>query len=262
MRVAALYRYPVKGFAPEQAETLTILESGRVAGDRVLGFRFASSATADDAWGSKHEFVALVNTPGLARLELRFDERPLRLRFSRDGAVLADEPLTEAGRKRIAAAMQEHVLGLSENPLAGHAERLPLRLVGDGVTPRFQDSAADHLTLHGRESLAAVAAATGTPDLSEERFRSNIAVEGLEAWAEQGWAGRRIRIGQTQFQFVRRKGRCLATHANPRTGERDLPLMKLLVKIFPDEKPIFAVALAPLGGGGVLRVGDKVSVVD
>ena len=35
--VVALYRYPVKGFNPEECETLTVLDEGRIAGDRVLG---------------------------------------------------------------------------------------------------------------------------------------------------------------------------------------------------------------------------------
>jgi hypothetical protein len=81
-RVVALYRYPVKGFTPEACETLTVLEEGRVAGDRVLGFRFANATAPDELWSKKYEFVALVNTPGLARLDLRLDHRALRLRLS------------------------------------------------------------------------------------------------------------------------------------------------------------------------------------
>ena len=30
-RVAALYRYPVKGFTPEECETLRVLDEGRIA---------------------------------------------------------------------------------------------------------------------------------------------------------------------------------------------------------------------------------------
>jgi uncharacterized protein len=42
-RVVALYPYPVKGFTPEGCETLTVLDEGRIAGDRVLGIRFADT---------------------------------------------------------------------------------------------------------------------------------------------------------------------------------------------------------------------------
>jgi uncharacterized protein YcbX len=256
-KVAALYRYPVKGFGPERCESLEVLPQGGVAGDRALAFRFANAAAPDDAWGVKFECVALVNTPGLALLDLSFSSG--RLRLSRHEQVLVDDDLSESGRQRIAAALQDYVLGLEVNPLAGHPERLPIRLVGDGATPRYQDRNTDELSLHGRASLAAAAAASGVAELDEVRFRSNVAVEGLEAWAEQGWQGRRVRIGAVAFRFERPKGRCLATHANPRTGERDVPLMQTLLRAYRSEKPTFAVSLRA-EGGGTLRLGDEVRV--
>ncbi len=262
MRVAALYRYPVKGFTREDCEAISVLDGGRISGDRVLGVRFANSAIPGDAWGTKHEFVALVNTPGLARLQLEFNRETLRLRISLQGDVLVDEALDNAGRKRIASAIEEYVLKLDENPLSSHPDRLPLRVVGDGVTPRYQDDEAGYVTLHGRQSLAAVAAAVGAPDLSEHRFRSNIAVDGLEAWEEQNWVGRTVCIGEVKFKAISAKDRCLATHANPLTGERDLPIMRTLIKVFPREKPTFAIAMITIDHGGAIRVDDKVRLSD
>jgi len=260
-RVVALYRYPVKGFTPEKCEALTVLDEGRIAGDRVLGIRFANSGVPDDAWSEKYKFVALVNTPALARLHLRFDHEALRLRISFEGAVLVDEALDDKGRKRIPAAIEDYVLKLDESPLSRHPERLPLRVVGDGVTPRYHDNEAGQVTLHSRESLAAVAAAIGDPDLSERRFRSNIAVEGLEAWEEQSWVGRSVRIGRVNFAVVRPKVRCLATHANPETGARDLPILTTLTGAFAQEKPTFAIGMVTSGAGGQIHVGDTISLI-
>lgn len=259
-RVVALYRYPVKGFTPEACETLTVLAEGRIAGDRALGLRFANSPFPDHAWSRKYEFVALVNTPGLALLDVRFDHRALRLRISRDGAVLVDAPLDDAGRRRIADAVAGFVLALDENPLSHHPERLPLRLIGDGVTPRYQDNEAGQVTLHSRQSLAAVAIAVGDAGLSEARFRSNIIVEGLAAWEEQTWIGRSICIGRVTFDVVKPKVRCLATHANPVTGERDMQLLPTLKRAFAQEEPTFAVGMITQGAGGEVRLGDEVRV--
>jgi len=58
--VVALYRYPVKGLSPEVCNTLTVLSGGRIAGDRVLAFRFANSRLPDAAWSRKHECVVLM----------------------------------------------------------------------------------------------------------------------------------------------------------------------------------------------------------
>lgn len=260
-RVVALYRYPVKSFTPEACEVLTVLDEGRIAGDRVLGIRFANSAAKDDAWSKKHEFVALVNNLGVARLKLEFDHEALRLHISLDGTVLVKEALDANGRMRIAAAIETYVLQLDENPLFSHPERLPLRVVGDGVTSRFQDNEAGQITLHSRESLVAVAAAAGDADLSELRFRSNIAIEGLTAWEEQRWIGKKLRIGAVIFDVVTPKGRCLATQANPHSGERDLPILKTLTRAFHQEKPTFAIGMVTSGAGGLIYVGDKVSLL-
>ncbi len=261
-RVVALYRYPVKGFTPESCETLTVLDEGRIAGDRALAFRFANSGAPDGAWRKKQECVVLMNTPGLARLAVRFDHKALRLRIGLDDAVLADETLDAAGRKQLGAALADYVLTLDENPLTGHPDRLPLKLIGDGVTPRYQDNEGGQATLHSRESLAAVAAAAGDPDLSEIRFRSNIAIEGVAPWEEQSWMGRRLTIGGVEFEVARQKTRCLATHANPRTGERDVPVMRVLTSAFAQKEPTFAVGMVTRGAGGEIRVGDEVRLLD
>jgi hypothetical protein len=261
--VAALYRYPVKGFTPETPESLTITDDGRVAGDRVLGFRFANTPEADDAWSSKHGMVVLVNTPGLARLRLRYDDMNMRLKITLDGAGFADEALDPDGRRRLCDAIAEYVLALPEGPLAGHPERLPLRLVGDGRTPRLTDRPDGYVTLHGRDSLSALAHVLNDPEVSEVRFRSNVAIEGLEPWQEQTWIGRTLRIGPPgegcRFRVHAPVVRCLATHANPDTGLRDHQVMTTLTHAFNQEQPTFAVCLVP-EAPGVIRLGDELFV--
>ena len=261
-RVAALYRYPMKGFTPEACDTLAISQDGRVAGDRVLGVRFADSPAPDDAWGPKAGMLALVNTPGLARLHLSFDGQAHRLRIGLGRATLVEAALDAAGRRHIAAALADFVQSLDENPLPRHPERLPLRVVGDGVSPRYHDSEAGTVTLHGRGCLTALASSLGDATVSELRFRSNVAVEGLEAWAEQDWVGRRVRIGDLDFDVVRAKTRCLATHANPETGERDLPVLTGLIQSFGRDQPTFAVAMLPATGPGQIRLGDEVVLIE
>jgi len=261
-RVAALYRYPVKGGTPEVCRSLTVLAEGRVAGDRALGFRFAGSGLPDTAWSKKHGYAALVNTPALARLVMRFDAGTRQLRITHADAVLADENIDGAGRRRLAAAVERFVLAQADNPLAGRPERLPLELIGDGITPRYQDSERGEITLHSRETLAAVARAAGDAALSELRFRSNIAIAGVDAWAEDRWVGHRLRIGTIEFDVVRSKVRCLATHANPVTGVFDRPVMQTLVRGFRQAQPTLAVALLTRGNGGEITTGDPVTLLD
>jgi uncharacterized protein YcbX len=137
-----------------------------------------------------------------------------------------------------------------------------LRIVGDGVTPRYQDREPGYVTLHGRRSVDAVAGAVGeSPALTERRFRSNVAVDGVGAREEQRWIGRSLRIGDVEFEVNSPVTRCLATHVQPVSGRRDLPIMKTLLQLLPTERPTFALLLTSRHGG-TMRVGDEVEVVD
>ncbi len=258
--VVALYRYPVKGLTPEPCTSLTIGADGRVVGDRVLGIRLADTPAADAEWSPKAGMLVLMNTPGLARLRVRFDAAAQRLQVTLDGRMLADEALDAAGRAKLAEVFAGYALSLDESPLNGHPERLPLRIIGDGVTGRYQDNPTGQVTLHSRASLAAVAQTFGAPDFDERRFRSNLVVDGIGAWEEQAWAGRRLQIGGATFAFDHPTGRCLATHANPETGERDRQVMTTLTHAFGQEKPTFAVHLR-MELPGEVRLGDRVEVL-
>ena len=45
--------------------------------------------------------------------------------------------------------------------------------------------------------------------------------------------------------YRRSKVRCLATHANPTTGARDVPMLTTLTQVFGQEKPTFGVVMVP-----------------
>jgi uncharacterized protein YcbX len=65
-----------------------------------------------------------------------------------------------------------------------------------------------------------------------------------------------------KFDVVKSKTRCLATHANPVTGERDLAILTTLTQKMGQKNPTFAVAMLPSGDGGKIRIGDQVTLLD
>jgi hypothetical protein len=48
--------------------------------------------------------------------------------------------------------------------------------------------------------VQALGKALDDPNLSELRFRSNVSVNGLEPFEEQGWIGKTVRVGSMQFR--------------------------------------------------------------
>lgn len=260
--VAALYRHPIKGFTPERVERVEVQPDGRIAGDRTLAFRFPGSVTPErrdglDYW-PKGGGCCLRDFPSLARLRLDYADATIRLEA--DGEVLAEERLDDAGRLRLTAAVTRFLAG------TGDAERLdrsgPLTLVGDGRTACFQDRAEGYVSLHSRASLNALedAIEDGPPaGLDERRFRSNVSISGLPRWAEDELIGRRLRLGEVSFAVHAPINRCLATHVNPATGERDAPVLTTLTRALGRPRPSFGVLLVAEGPGRI-AVGDPVEL--
>ena len=198
--------------------------------------------------------------PDSRRLRLSFDPERLWLAIHLDGQPLVAGGLDPASRARMCDAVGEFVQSLPTSALRDRPDRLPLRLVGDGVTPRHQDDPDPYVTLHSRASLDAVRGVIGDPELDEVRFRTNIVIDKVEPWAELGWVGRRLRIGNVEAVVDYACERCLATHADPVTGQRDRSISKALVQGFQQSEPTFAVALE-FRGPGTIRIGDPVELL-
>ncbi|MBN9185365.1 MAG: MOSC domain-containing protein [Microbacterium sp.] len=258
--ITALFRHPVKGFTPESCERLVVRPDGRVAGDRVLAFRFSDAVRPEqrdghDYW-PKRRGLSLMDFPTLAGLRLAFDEDGGRVRIERAGRMLVDADLDESGRRDLESAVTEYLLSGPDARRLRADGVLPIRLVGDGRTPRFQDRARGYVSLHGADSVAAVGTTTDAL-IDDRRFRSNIVIGGTVAWEELTWTDE-VRIGEVRFAVVGPIERCTAIMADPDTGERDAPLLRLLVSEFGQATPTLGILLLPVDGGGTVRVGDPV----
>ena len=262
MRVVALYRYPVKSLPAEPCDSLQITEDGRVVGDRVLGFRFDDAGPPDDVkWRQKTWFASLQHSPALAQIRCGYDaaSRQLWIKLPDldhpiEGSI--DEP---GDRLRIEHLFNQWYQTLVDTPAALGRRRLPLRLVGNGTNGRFHDTSAGLTTLHSRESLNDLAKAASLGKISELRFRSNIAIEGCTPWEELTWIGKKIRIGDIEFQIRKTVTRCLATHVDPGTAERDTDVIGVLTRIIGQDQPQFAVSIAAKSAGAI-RIGDQLTV--
>lgn len=263
--VVALYRHPIKGFTPESVESLTVQADGRVAGDRVLAFRFADAATPEDRDGLDHwpksKGLALQDFPALAALRTSYDDVAQRIRIEHGGSLLVEAGLDDDGRAALVGAVTEVVLATREGRRLQRPGRLPLVLVGDGATSRFQDRARGYLSLHSHGSTQALGAALDARGLpaDDRRFRSNIVIDGVGPWEELDWSGD-VRIGGMTFRTEGPIVRCLATHANPDTGIRDAKVLTTLTSAFGQDEPTLGRLLLPLDDstGGVVRIGDEV----
>ncbi len=96
------------------------------------------------------------------------------------------------------------------------------------------------------------------------RFRPNLVVSGAAPWAEDDWAGRRLRIGDVTVRAAKACDRCLVTTIDQDTAVKGRQPLKILgqYRRFPGGL-LFGMNLIPdlpAGGSPVIRVGDEVVV--
>lgn len=255
MHIESLYRYPVKGLTPEKLSRATLSPGRCIPWDRA--FALAQGDGAFDAdkpqWVPKSNFMCLLKNAQIALLKTRFDEaRGLLSVTAPDGGTFEASPFTQDGQAELARFF---TFTLQAEARRGQNGKAPLfHYVPEHS---FCDHQSQVVSLIGQGSLAALEAAAGAKR-DERRFRANIYIADIPPWAEFGWLGREITIGQTRLLVQERIDRCGATTVNPDTAERDAnPVLELKRGFGHIELGVFAKVLE----GGEIKPGDAIKLV-
>lgn len=151
------------------------------------------------------------------------------------------------------------------NALLSELAGMPLRLLR--ATGVHGGSDVHPVTLLGDASTQAVADAAGVDALDARRFRMLLGFDGVPAFTEDTWAGRRLRIGGAVIEVGGPVPRCAATLRDPDTGVTDLPVLKAIADlrgVQPSELGDRGVNLGVYGRvvrGGAVRLGDVLEPV-
>jgi uncharacterized protein YcbX len=252
-RISWISLTPVKGLAIEHIDEVDLLESGP-RGDR----RFFLIDEHDLLVNNKRRHAG-----ALQLVHASYDEgdEALTLRFP-DGTVVAGDvscgaEITASFHKLPLPARR--VEGPWDDALSELARR-PVRLVmaPDGGADRRRGGAATFL---GQASLETIAAQIGVSDVDRRRFRMNFGLEGLEPHEEDGWLGRRVRVGEAVVVPQGNVGRCAITTQNPETGKPDLDTLGALARYRRDvetTEPLPFGIHAAVAEPGRVRIGDPV----
>ena len=247
-RIAAIYRYPVKGLSPEPMAKVTLAPGQPLPSDRLYAIENGPSGfdPAAPAYFPKSRFLMLMRNERLAALDTHFNDSNHQLTIRLNGEEAASGDLRNVTGR---AAIESFFARYSADELRGP----PKVLQADGHS--FSDVAAKVVSIISLASVAAVEDAIGCP-ADPLRFRANLYVEGWPAWHEFELLGRTLSIGDARLKVVKRIVRCAATNVEPRTGIRDLEIPPTLMRAFGHMD--CGVYAEILNGGGI-AAGDAVS---
>jgi uncharacterized protein YcbX len=248
-RIAALYRYPVKGLTGESLGAVDLVPGAGFPDDR--RFAIAHGTTAYDhtepKWLPKAMFLQRARNERLALLEAHYDSASGVLTLSRDGRAVGHARATEPQGR---ALLGDFLSAFLEGESLGRP-----RLV-EGPPSGFCDMQAPLVSIIGQASIADLSRVVGKP-IARARFRANVYLDGIAAWEELSWVGKEISLGGARLKIVQRIGRCAATNVDPATAERDMNLPRALLKGFGHaDMGVYGEVIAP----GRAALGDWVTI--
>ena len=250
-RVAEIWRHPIKAHGRERVDIVTLTEGKAIPWDRRWAVAHESSCFDIDRprWQPCQEFSRGAKSPRLQAVRTRVDPAYRNLTLSHpDRPDLTIDP----DNNDDACVFIQWVM-----PISNGNRMLPARLV------RAPDEA---MTDTGYQSISLINLATHKAvegqlghEISPLCWRGNILIDGLDAWAENDWIGKTIRIGDTEMEIVEPIVRCMATTANPETGARDAETLQALKEGWGHQN---CGIYAKVTRGGRLQEGAQIEVLD
>jgi len=249
-RVAALYRYPVKGLSAEPLPAVALGIGETFPADRAFAIENGPSGfdPAVPAWQPKIKFLCLMKNAKIAALSTRYDDASAKLIVAKDGKTVLEASLHDAaGRAAIERFFRDYM---------GSEARGPVRVL-EAPGHSFSDVARKVVSIINLESVRALEASIGRK-VHPLRFRGNLYVEGWPAWAEVGLMGRDLQIGSARLRAVKMIQRCAATEVDPETAARDIDVPDALHRLTgEDDCGIYADVTA----AGRIAEGDPIKII-
>lgn len=244
MRLAAIWRHPIKAHGAEPLDAVT-LDAGRtMPWDRVWAISHSAARVTPGSgdWAPCANFSRGAKSPRLMAIRARVDEARGRVHLTHPDVAGLD---VDPDDPEDARALVAWAAALAAPDRAAPAFVVRAR---QGMT----DSDYPTLSLLNRASLALLGEQMGKP-LGEARFRGNLWLDGLDPFAEFDLIGRDLRIGGVTVRVTERITRCKATTVDPETGVPDADTLGALRAHWGHQD--FGVYVTVTEGGRV-AVGD------
>ncbi len=247
--VDRIYRYPVKGLTPQKLDRVTLTAGETLPFDRA--FAIENGPGRFDPTNPRHlpkiSFLMLMRDERLATLDTRFDDVTQTLTIFRAGKQVTRGDLrTKMGRTMIEQFMAAYM----KDSLRGAPK------IVSAPDHSFSDVAMKCLHIVNLASVRELERTAGKP-VDPLRFRANLYIDGAEPWAELGWLGLELAVGDVRLEVVKRTQRCDATNVNLENATRDMALPAILQRTWGHTD--FGI-YAKVTVGGALAPADSIRV--
>lgn len=243
--LARICRHPIKGHGREDIASVRLLAGACLPFDRHWAVAH-EAAKLVSGWNACANFTRGAKAPELMAVTCKLDEATASLTLSHPAqGDITFRPDHAADLPRFLAWVA---------PLIPADRAQPARIVsaGRGMT----DSDFPSVSILSLDSLRDLSARMAH-DLSVDRWRGNLWLDGAAPFAEFDWIGREIAIGGAVLRIEERITRCRATMVDPTTGKIDADTLAGLQTHYGHQDfGVYATVIS----GGPLALGDEWSL--
>ena len=209
--------------------------------------------------GEDSQLLLTGRTPALLQIEPAWDqERDVLTLCFPDGSEVQDTP--EPGA--FAATRMYEGREISGRIIPGPLSAALSRFLGREVHLFRRESKHlghddEPVTLMSEASLQALAPELDGSAPDPRRFRMSITMNGTDPWAEHGWGGQQIAIGEAILRVIAPVPRCVVTTRNPDSGATDARVLHALARLRGKNDVTFGV-WCDIVRPGRIHLGDLV----
>jgi len=240
-----IWRYPLKSHGREELRQIFLSVNRTIPWDRCWAIAHEQSSADNRSWSPCINFSRGSKTPQLMAIDAKLNETTEELTLTHPNlptiTVNPDDDMEElvdwAGS-----------LVQPERAKSARIIRVPKRGMTDTDYPSIS---INNLASH-REVEKQINA-----KLDPRRWRGNFWIDNLDPWKEFDWVGKKVRLGESELEIREPIQRCLATTANPMTGERDADTLGALNSWEHQNFGVYGVVTKD----GKVKIDDAISLI-
>ena len=256
--ISSIHYCPVKSISFQSIKNCEIKKNIGIVGDRIfafakgLNFEQAKLFEKDpeDRRGKWNKILTLKNSPMMNKYNFIFDGSNLTLTFKNKEILTINS--NELNKYEL---ISNKILELESSI------KDSLILMKNEEFPFYDTSISKKTVLNHSISLINNKSIQDfknkiNQEIEIQRFRGNIYINGIDAWEEQNWIGKIIKINDVSFKVEKKIPRCVAINLKPNSDDKSLNLLQSLKKNYNHfDMGIYLTAL----NDGQINIGEKIS---
>ncbi len=216
----SIYAFPFKGFPGQKLQSSKLSKGAGLPNDRRYAVTKGIEATGE--WMPARSFYVVSRVDGMPKFTLeKADQKRVVLAnpAGQKVEIRHDDPASISKANADIMAFMQHVGVASDGPWPEIIERND-----KGGNWDYPDTA---ISIINASTVSEIGKTLGV-DMDPLRYRGNLVIKGLPAWAEFGLKGKRLKLGDAELEVMRPIVRCPTPGVNPDTGDNDIEFEKLL----------------------------------